>query len=84
MIQNPDAPWPENELEWMATTAFNHAIDCYGARETEQAKAWATKAINLAHYCRDGGGLEGVLQEKYMRLSLDGEGVSAEADPGAV
>ncbi|KAK4141165.1 meiosis protein SPO22/ZIP4 like-domain-containing protein [Dichotomopilus funicola] len=51
--ENPDTPWPEDELEWMATTAFNHAIDCYGARETDQAKAWATKAINLAHYCRD-------------------------------
>lgn len=56
----------------MATTAFNHAIDCLSARETERAKEWATKAINLAHYCSDGR-LEELLQNKYLRLSLDGD-----------
>lgn len=67
-----EANWPEEELEWMATTAFNHAIDCYSAHEVVRAKDWAAKAINLAHYCKDGR-LEGILQDKYLRLSLDGE-----------
>lgn len=66
-----NANWPEEELEWMATTAFNHAIDCYSAHQADRAKEWAAKAINLAHYCPDGG-LEDILQDKYLRLSFDG------------
>ncbi|KAK4101092.1 SPO22-domain-containing protein [Parathielavia hyrcaniae] len=70
-LRESEAAWPEEELEWMATTSFNHAIDCYSAHEIERAKKWATKAINLAHYCHDGT-LEEILQSKYLRLSLDG------------
>ncbi|KAL2135925.1 hypothetical protein VTI74DRAFT_6308 [Chaetomium olivicolor] len=70
-LRESEAIWPEEELEWMATTAFNHAIDCYSAHEIERAKEWATKAINLAHYCNDGR-LEEILQSKYLRLSFDG------------
>lgn len=55
----------------MTTTAFNHAVDCYSAHEVERAKEWATKAINLAHYCEDQK-LEGILHSKYLRLSFDG------------
>jgi hypothetical protein len=55
----------------MATTSFNHAIDCYSAHEVERAKEWATQAINLAHYCSDRR-LEDILQNKYLRLSFDG------------
>ncbi|KAL1836750.1 hypothetical protein VTJ49DRAFT_4709 [Mycothermus thermophilus] len=72
-LSQSQATWPEEELEWMATTALNHAIDCYGVRELERAKEWATKAINLAHYCPDKR-LEEVLHGKYLRLSLDGRG----------
>ncbi|KAK1761225.1 meiosis protein SPO22/ZIP4 like-domain-containing protein [Echria macrotheca] len=71
-LREGDASWPEDELEWMATTAFNHAIDCYGVHEVERAKEWAARAINLAHYCGDEGGLERTLQERYLRLDLDG------------
>ncbi|GAB1313483.1 sporulation-specific protein 22 [Madurella fahalii] len=70
-LRESEATWPEEELEWMATTAFNHAIDCYSAHEVERAKGWATKAINLAHYCNDPK-LEEILQSKYLRLSFDG------------
>ena len=55
----------------MATTAFNHAIDCYGSHGAERAREWATKAINLAHYCPEEGRLEQALQEKYLRLNFD-------------
>lgn len=55
----------------MATSSFNHAIDCYNAQQAERAKEWATKAINLAHYCCDGK-LEEIMQNKYLRLNLDG------------
>ena len=63
--------WPEEELEWIATTSFNHAIDCYSTHDIDRAKDWATKAINLAHYCHDKQ-LEGILQNKYLRLRFEG------------
>jgi hypothetical protein len=62
----------------MATTAFNHAADFYVARELERAKEWATKAINLAHWCGDGGRLEEILQSKYLRLRFDSDGIDME------
>ncbi|KAK4133190.1 SPO22-domain-containing protein [Trichocladium antarcticum] len=71
-LRESEAGWPEEEIEWMATTAFNHAIDCYSAHETERSKEWAGKAINLAHYCSDPR-LEEILQDKYLRLSFDKE-----------
>lgn len=70
-LREGETHWPEEELEWMAATAFNHAIDCFSAQNTERAREWATRAINLARYCDDGR-LEEVLQAKYLRLGIDG------------
>ncbi len=70
--------WPKEEIEWMAATAFNHAVDYFNSQEAEKAKEWATKAISLAHYGEDEGGLERTLQEKYMRLGLDAVSVSSD------
>ncbi|KAK0704841.1 meiosis protein SPO22/ZIP4 like-domain-containing protein [Lasiosphaeris hirsuta] len=70
-LRESEGHWPEEELQWMAATAFNHAIDCYSSHETERAEEWATKAINLSHYCNDEGGLERTLQEKYLQLKFD-------------
>ncbi|KAK0732676.1 meiosis protein SPO22/ZIP4 like-domain-containing protein [Apiosordaria backusii] len=69
-LRESQAAWPEEELEWMAATAFNHAIDCYSAHEMERSREWAMKAIKLAGYCQDDGGLEGTLRAKYERLNL--------------
>lgn len=71
----------------MATTAFNHSIDCYAAREMDKARRWATKSMELAHYCRDvaeaanngGGGsggqgstsLERSMQAKFVTMRFD-------------
>ncbi|KAK0652121.1 meiosis protein SPO22/ZIP4 like-domain-containing protein [Cercophora newfieldiana] len=70
-LREGDASWPEEELEWMASMAFNHGVDCFSSQETERAKEWVTKAINLSHYCNDEGGLERALQERYLRLNFD-------------
>ncbi|KAK5656256.1 hypothetical protein OQA88_5018 [Cercophora sp. LCS_1] len=71
-LHEADGSWPEEEMEWMATTAFNHAIDCFSAHHMEKSKEWAAKAIDLAHYCGDEGGLERSLQDRHLRLNLDG------------
>ncbi|KAK0626986.1 meiosis protein SPO22/ZIP4 like-domain-containing protein [Immersiella caudata] len=74
-LREGDASWPEEEVEWMASTAFNHGIDCFGSQETERAKEWVTKAINLSRYCNDEGGLERALQERYLRLNFDARSI---------
>jgi hypothetical protein len=79
--QIPEA-YPPEELEWLASTAFNHAVDFWfaGAEEeaegqgegNEQARRWAEKALMLAGSV-DGiengiQGLHKVLQDKWMKL----------------
>jgi hypothetical protein len=55
----------------MAIAAFNHSIDRYSTNQDELCKQWPSKALNLAHYCLDGGRLEEILQEKYLTLKSD-------------
>ncbi len=64
-------PLPRDEVEWIAATAFNEAVDWFGGGEEERAREWADRAINLAHYCNDEGSLEAILQEKYLLLQLE-------------
>jgi hypothetical protein len=62
--------FPPEELEWLVTMAFNHAVDLYAANEDEPCREWATKSINLAHYCEDGGSLERACQDRYLKLKF--------------
>ncbi|KAH0162689.1 SPO22-domain-containing protein, partial [Aureobasidium melanogenum] len=78
--QIPEA-YPPEELEWLASTAFNHAVDLWFAgieagevqgEDNEQARVWAEKALMLAGSVGGVGvgvqGLHKVLQDKWMRL----------------
>lgn len=65
-----EQPFPAEELEWMATTAFNRAVDLYCADDDQTAKDWAGKALNIAQYCSDGGSLERLLQSKLLELNF--------------
>lgn len=64
-------PLPTEETEWLAATAFNHAVDCYYGRRDEDCRTWAVRAFQLAHLLPDGGRLEEVLHERYMGLRFD-------------
>lgn len=66
-----ETPYPTEELEWIATRAFNHAVDLYCTGEDEGCKNWADRALNIAHYCVDEGSLERLLQSKLMGLKFD-------------
>ncbi|KAH8778487.1 meiosis protein SPO22/ZIP4 like-domain-containing protein [Diaporthe sp. PMI_573] len=68
------AAWPSEELEWIASTAYNHCIDMWGQNEMESCTWWAQKAMSIAHFCDDGGHLEEKLQRKYAKLKLDTNG----------
>ncbi|KAF6237882.1 hypothetical protein HO173_004083 [Letharia columbiana] len=62
-------PYPPEELEWLATTTFNRAIDFYCTSQDVPCRLWAEKALALSNLCEDGGALHEVLQQKYQGLS---------------
>lgn len=61
--------FPPEELEWLATTAFNRAIDFYCTSQDALCRLWVEKALALSNLCEDGGALHEVLQQKYQGLS---------------
>ncbi|KAF2659423.1 SPO22-domain-containing protein [Lophiostoma macrostomum CBS 122681] len=65
--------YPCEELEWLATTSFNHAVDYYLQENDEQCKTWAEKAMALAQWAEDGGKLRGLLMQKYGGLVWQAE-----------
>ncbi|TVY81885.1 Sporulation-specific protein [Lachnellula suecica] len=66
-----DQPYPTEELDWIASKAFNHAVDLYCGGEDEACRNWASKALNIAHFCADNGVLEELLQNKLVGLKFD-------------
>ena len=65
--------YPSTELEWLATTSFNHAVDYYVQENDDLCRMWAEKALTLADWAEDGGGLKNVLMEKYKGLTWGDE-----------
>ena len=62
--------YPREELEWIATTTFNHAIDLYCAGDDVRCRQWAEKAILLAHLMDGNSGLHELLQSKFVLLEV--------------
>ena len=60
--------YPAEELEWLATTTFNRAIDFYCSSQDVDCRRWAEKALKLGALCKDGGSLYALLQEKFQNL----------------
>lgn len=67
-------PYPAEELEWLATTTFNKAVDFYCASQNVECRCWAEKALNIANLMADGGTLHALLQTKFMGLTWDHSG----------
>ncbi|KAL9641268.1 MAG: hypothetical protein Q9204_000167 [Flavoplaca sp. TL-2023a] len=63
--------YPMVELEWVATTAFNRAVDFYCTSQDAICRRWAEKAMSLADLNDDNGRLHRLLQEKYVGLTWD-------------
>ncbi|APA16318.1 hypothetical protein SS1G_14347 [Sclerotinia sclerotiorum 1980 UF-70] len=66
-----EIPYPTQELDWLATKSFNHAIDLYSADQDEACKRWAGKSIAVAGYCGDGGSLKKLLVGRFGGLKFD-------------
>ena len=54
-------PYPEDELQWLATTAFNKAVDMLAVGNPEAADQWMEAALELARYAADNGSLHAQL-----------------------
>lgn len=67
-----EQPYPYEEIEWIATTAFNHAVDFYCTEEDAKCKQWASRAISIASHLKDGHALRDILVEKLAGLSFSG------------
>lgn len=59
--------YPTEELEWLATTSFNRAVDFYCAGDDGSCRIWAEKALGLAKEGEQR--LYRVLMEKYSGLT---------------
>ncbi|TQB74559.1 hypothetical protein MPDQ_004665 [Monascus purpureus] len=66
----PD-PYPDEELEWLATVTFNRAVDFYLTFAEEDCKRWAGRAIELADLLDDDGALGRLLRVNLARLGVD-------------
>ena len=62
-----DSAYPSEELEWLATTAFNFAIDLYIAENDSQGKEMALRALTFADAMVDKG-VAVVLKEKLRKI----------------
>ncbi|EAW14087.1 uncharacterized protein ACLA_071200 [Aspergillus clavatus NRRL 1] len=69
---SPDSEsgYPREELDWLATTAFNRAVDFYLASADEDCRRWAESAFALADLVKtDGGALGRLLRHNFAKLS---------------
>ncbi|KAL7773732.1 hypothetical protein CFE70_003699 [Pyrenophora teres f. teres 0-1] len=65
--------YPKTELEWLATTTFNRAIDFYLQEVDDSAKKWAEKAFVLAQWIDDGGATRDFLMGRFSKLRFSEE-----------
>ncbi|KAE8404582.1 meiosis protein SPO22/ZIP4 like-domain-containing protein [Aspergillus pseudonomiae] len=62
--------YPSDEIQWMATVAFNRAVDLYLLSESGECQRWAEKAIKLADLGEEDCAMLGkLLREKLQKLS---------------
>ncbi|GLA60559.1 hypothetical protein AtubIFM55763_001592 [Aspergillus tubingensis] len=61
--------YPEDEIRWLSTVAFNRAVDYYLAAADADCRRWAGKAINLANMAKDDGALGRLLRGKLEMLT---------------
>ncbi|RMJ26140.1 hypothetical protein PHISP_02985 [Aspergillus sp. HF37] len=67
--QGSGSEYPAEELEWLATTTFNRAVDFYRESEDADCRRWAGKAIEVAELV-DGGALGQLLRRNLGMLGL--------------
>lgn len=63
------ATYPKDELHWLATTAFNRAVEFFLVSADDECRRWAGKAISLADLIEhDRGELSRLLRKNLAKL----------------
>jgi hypothetical protein len=62
--------YPKTELEWLASTVFNRAIDYYLQENDDATKRWADQAFIVAQWIDDGGATRDNLMARFANLKL--------------
>ena len=62
--------FPPAELEWLATTAFNKAVDAFNLNDDAAKEGWGMAAIALAEKTSDEGVLADVLRNSFAKIIL--------------
>ncbi|KAI9695204.1 MAG: hypothetical protein M1820_008840 [Bogoriella megaspora] len=65
--------YPNEEIEWLTTSSFNHAIDLYCASDDGGCRLWAEKALMLAKANEATTGLHRILESKYSGLRWESQ-----------
>lgn len=68
-------PYPESELQWLATMSFNHAVDLL-EHDSDEAMKWIEGALQLAKWSDDNGSLHAMLtrqKEKAIERMRDSQ-----------
>tara|TARA_R110002003_G_scaffold9_36_gene696 strand:+ start:23391 stop:23933 length:543 start_codon:yes stop_codon:yes gene_type:complete len=63
-------PYPPTELEWLATTTFNHGVDYFLQENDKKCREWAEQSFIIASWLEDGGALRVILMERFASLQL--------------
>ena len=58
--------YPGDELQWLAISAFNKAVDLLSVGETDAVKVWIDAALELARHADDNGSLHAHLTQKHQ------------------
>jgi hypothetical protein len=69
-LKQPDR-YPATELEWMATSSFNIAVDYYVSENDTKCREWAQQAMVLAQHLEDDGQLRGLLMQRFSALQFN-------------
>jgi len=67
--------YPQDEIEWLASTAFNHAVDLRCASDREGCRVWGERALNLAKTVSGDNALYNQMSGLWLRLNQAEEGV---------
>ncbi|KAL3489865.1 meiosis protein SPO22/ZIP4 like-domain-containing protein [Aspergillus germanicus] len=71
LLASDNPRYPREELEWLATTAFNQAVEFFSISADEKCQRWARKAVALTDYIKvyDGGKLGSLLRGNLAKLN---------------
>ncbi len=67
--------YPKIELEWLASTTFNRAVDYYLQEDDLNTKKWADQAFLVAQWIDDNGAMRDFLMERFANLKFSEQSI---------